>query len=240
MLPVAFAFALAVALVATPSPADPLADLLPAASGTLRVYLVRHGQALSNLDPTPDLPAEQLDHLTDHGRVQAQTAGRALAGREIAELLTSPAGRARETAAEIASTLAATRDGPSALRPIVETRLRPLDLGKRADGGDLDWDERIASWEAGHDPSPPRGESMEQMGARVADLVASLAREGAPRGVVLVAHGEVIASYLGRLRGTPPAKRYPPGLLNASITVVDVGRDGTASIRLANHKAADP
>jgi ribonuclease H / adenosylcobalamin/alpha-ribazole phosphatase len=240
MLPVALAVALAAALVPSPSCADPLADLAPAAPGTVRVYLVRHGQALSNLDPTPDLPAEQLDHLTDRGRVQAQTAGRALAGRGIAELLTSPAGRARETAAEIASTLAANLDGPSALRPIVETRLRPLDLGEKGDGGALDWDDRIASWGAGRDPSPPGGESMEQMGARVADLVASLAREGPPRGVVLVAHGEVIGSYLGHLRGTPPEKRYPPGLANASITVVDVSRDGTASIRLASHKAAEP
>jgi ribonuclease H / adenosylcobalamin/alpha-ribazole phosphatase len=231
------AFALSGALILAPFPSDPLGDLAPAASGTRRVYLVRHGQALSNLDRAPDLPAEQLDHLTDRGRAQARTAGRALTGRGIAELLTSPAGRARETAAEIASTLGDALDGASGLRPRVETRLRPLDLGEKADGRALDWDDRIASWEAGHDPSPPGGESMEQMSARVADLVASLTREGAPGSVVLVAHGEVIASYLGRLRGTPPAKRYPPGLANASITVVDVGRDGTASIRLANHKA---
>jgi len=232
--------ALAVALLLADSPADPLADLPKAPAGTLRVYLVRHGQALSNLDPAPDLPAEQLDHLTDRGRVQARAAGVALAGRGASAVLTSPASRARETAAEIASTLGARSQGPAAFLPTVEPRLRPLNLGRRADGRALDWDERIASWEAGRDPSPPGGESMEQMGARVADLVASLGREGALRSVVLVAHGEVIASYLGRLRGTPPAKRYPPGLANASITVVDVARDGTATIRLANHKAAEP
>ena len=212
--------------------AGPLADLPAPPPGTLRLYLVRHGQALSNLDPTPDLPAEQLDHLTDRGRVQARAAGAALAGRGVSAVLTSPASRARETAAEIASTLGAGSE--------VEPRLRPLDLGRRSDGGALDWDERIAFWEAGRDPAPPEGESMEEMGARVADLVADLLRAGRPRAVVLVAHGEVIAAYLGRLRGTPPAKRYPPGIANASITVVDVARDGTATLRLANHEAAEP
>jgi broad specificity phosphatase PhoE len=57
--------------------------------------------------------------------------------------------------------------------------------------------------------------------------------------VVLVAHGEVIASYLGRLRGTPPAQRYPPGLRNASVTVVDVTARG-ASERLVDYRPEAP
>jgi uncharacterized phosphatase len=218
--------ALLLGLLAGP---DPLASLPAAPAGRLRVYLVRHGQALSNLDPEPDLPKERLDHLTDMGRTQADAAGKALARLGVAAVFTSPASRARETADRLAAAV-----GLAA--PAVEPPLRPLELGRRADGGALDWDERIAEWEAGRDPSPAGGESMEQMGARVADLVAALARKGRTRGVVLVAHGEVIGSYLGRLRGTPAPKRYPPGLANASITVVDVAADGTAQVLLSNHK----
>jgi ribonuclease H / adenosylcobalamin/alpha-ribazole phosphatase len=216
-------------LLALLAGADGLASLPPAPAGGLRVYLVRHGQALSNLDPTPDLPKEQLDHLTDLGRLQADAAGRLLAKQRVAAVMTSPASRARETAERLAAAV-------GAATPVVETPLRPLDLGTRADGTALDWDDREADWEAGRDPSPPGGESMEQMSARVADLVAGLAGKGGPRRVVLVAHGEVIGSYLGRLRGTPPAKRYPPNLANASISVVDVAADGTANVVLANHK----
>jgi len=54
-----------------------------------------------------------------------------------------------------------------------------------------------------------------------------------------VAHGEVIGAYLGRLRGTPPAKRYPPGIGNASITVLDVTAEGTRE-RLANYRPETP
>jgi probable phosphoglycerate mutase len=209
---------------------DPLASLPPPEKGAVRLYLVRHGQALSNLEPAPDLPAERLDHLTELGQKQAERAGQALGGRSISAILTSPASRARETAERMASVLGLPP-------PQVEPRLRPLRLGRGADGRALDWDDRAASWKAGRDPVPAGGESMEQLGDRVADLAAALARAHGAGGIVLVAHGEVIGAYLGRLRGTPPAKRYPPALANASISVVEVGRDGRARVLLANVQA---
>jgi broad specificity phosphatase PhoE len=212
-------------LCAEASRADDALDLLPPKpSGALRVYLVRHGQALSNLDPAPNLPPAELDHLTPLGRSQAAAAGRALAGRGIDFVLTSPAFRARETADGVAQAL---RLPP----PTVEPRLRPLDLGHESDGRRLGWRDRAGDWEAGRDPSPPGGESMARVGERVDELVRELAR-GRGTGVVLVAHGEVLAAYVGLVRGTPAAKRYPPGLENGSITVVDVFPAATVTIRL--------
>jgi len=224
----------AVLLPAPPSRADDvLAALPPLPSGALRVYLVRHGQALSNLDPAPDLPPAGLDHLTAPGTRQAEAAGRALAGRDVTLVLTSPASRARETAEGIAQVL-----GLSA--PAVEPRLRPLELGRGTDGRRLTWKDRAAEWEAGRDPSPPEGESMERVGDRLDLLVRALARSRRGTGVVLVAHGEVLAAYLGHVRGTLAPKRYPPGLANGSITVVDVAPTGAATIRLENQVPAAP
>jgi broad specificity phosphatase PhoE len=220
-------------LLQAPANLDALGALSPPLPGTLRVYLVRHGQALSNLDPEPDLPPEQLDHLTSLGQSQADRAGRALAGHEVALVLTSPASRAGETAARLAAVL-------HAAPPTVEPRLQPLALGHDPSGKPLDWDARIADWAAGRDPSPPGGESMGQMGARVDELVLALAAERRDRTVVLVAHGEVIGAYLGRLRGIPAPKRYPPDIANGSITAVDVGPDGRPHLRLANHRPAEP
>ena len=60
-----------------------LGDLSPVPADALRVYLVRHGQAFSNLDPTPNLPPEKLDRLTATGIDHAERAGRALRGRGI-------------------------------------------------------------------------------------------------------------------------------------------------------------
>ena len=194
---------------------------------------MRHGQALSNLDPVPDLPPAELDHLTALGTRQAEAAGRALAGRGATSVLTSPASRARETAEGVARALGLSP-------PAVEPRLRPLALGRGTDGRKLTWKDRAAEWEAGRDPSPPDGESMERVGDRLDELVRALARSRRGTGVVLVAHGEVLAAYLGHVRGTPAPKRYPPGLTNGSITVVDVAPTGAATIRLENHVPAVP
>ena len=94
--------ALAVAAgLATPpgaAPADTPAQVL-------QVYLVRHGQAFSNLSPKPKMSAEELDRLTPLGHEQAAETGRALAARGPAAILTSPANRARETAEEIRQAL---------------------------------------------------------------------------------------------------------------------------------------
>ena len=184
---------------------DVLAALPPLPSGALRVYLVRHGQALSNLDPVPDIPPAELDHLTALGTRQAEAVGRALVGRGVTSVLTSPASRARETAEGIARAL-----GLAA--PAVEPQLRPME----------------------------RGESMERVGDRGDGLVHALARSRRGTGVVLVAHGEVLAAYLGHIQGRSAPKRDPKALGNGSITVVDVAPTGAPTICLENHVPAAP
>ncbi len=210
-----------------------LADLGPVPADTVRVYLVRHGQAFTNLAKPPDLPPDQLDRLTPVGLGQARAVAGALRGRGIELVLSSPAGRARETA-----TIVAAAAGIAA--PTVELRLRPLDLGRGPGGRALDWDERIADWKAGRDPVPDGGESLEQVGQRVFDLATSLRAGHAGRSVVFVAHSEVLGAFVGLLRGTPAAGRYPPGIDLGSITVADVGPDGLPTLRLVDHMPEAP
>jgi broad specificity phosphatase PhoE len=203
-----------------------VASLGPVPAGTLRVFLVRHGQAFSNLDPVPDLPHAKLDSLTNLGHAQSRAAAEALRGLDIGLILSSPAGRAKETAEDLRRVLSAP--------PVrVETRLRPLDLGQKADGSPFDWDERIAVWKAGQDPSPARGESLERVGQRVLDLLEETARARSGS-IVVVAHSEVIGSFLGHLNGTPAPRRYPPNLRNGSITVVDVAAEEMPRVLLSN------
>ena len=143
-------------------------------------------------------------------------------------VLTSPAGRAQESAEKIAAAL-----GAAPVR--VETRLRPMELGTDASGKPLRWDDRGREWAAGRDPVPPGGESMAQMGDRVMEVVKGLRADAPGASVVLVAHGEVIAAFVGGVQGTPPPKRYPPTIANASITVVEAGPDGHVTLLLTNH-----
>lgn len=214
-----------VALLAAPG----IADLAPAPTGTVRFFLVRHGQAFSNLDPEPDLPPEKLDSLTELGESQSRAAAAVLQGQGVRLVISSPAGRAQGTAGLIRGVLAAP--------PVkVDERLRPLTLGNGPDGKPLDWDQRIAEWEAGRDPAPPGGESLEQVGTRVRDVLTELAKAKSVGPAVLVAHSEVIGAFLGLVAGTPPAKRYPPDVRNGSVTVVDVA-DGKPRVLLSNYVA---
>jgi broad specificity phosphatase PhoE len=184
---------------------DPLAALPPPAAGTVRVYVVRHGQALMNLSPPPKLSPDALDHLTDLGREQARAAGNALAGRGVTLVLSSPARRARETSAEIRAAL----DRP-VLR--VEPDLRPMEQGRSSTG-------------MGRDRTPPGGESLEQVGRRVGAMAARLARRGHRGAVVFVAHAEVIGAFLGQVQG----------VRNGSISVVDVPAAGPPRVLLTDH-----
>ena len=213
-------------------PLDPPAALGAVPPDSVRVFLLRHGQAYSNLDPAPDLPEAELDRLTELGRQQVRQAARFLAGHGVAAVATSPAGRARESAEELRVAL-----GLGAAR--VEPGLRPLELGRTPDGAPLDWDQRIAQWEAGRDEAVPGGESLEQLGVRVLEAVRALREGHTGRSVVLVAHSEVIAAFLGALDGTPGPKRWPPRARNGSLTVVDVGPQGLPRLRLADHVASD-
>lgn len=210
--------------------AGPLLDGLPPAPETgARAFLVRHAQAYSNLRPAPEgMSDEELDHLTDLGRAQAERTAAALRGQGVERVLSSPANRARETAEILAEALGVPLQ--------VEPRLRPLDLG---DG--LDWPDRFEAWEAGRDPSPPGGESLAELGVRVAGLVDDLPDEVSGGGAaVLVAHSEVIGAYLGHLGGVPPHRRLEDPVANASISVVDVEPDGAPSVRARNLRPDTP
>ena len=199
-------------------------DLPPAAPGTLRAVLVRHGQAFTNLDPEPDLPPDQLDRLTELGHAQAGAAGAALRPLDVRFLLASPLGRARETAADIRQALHLT----GAIT--VDPRLRPMELGVNDKGEELDIQARWAEWKAGRDPLPPKGESLEQVAQRVLDLLREERVAFGSGTVVLVAHSEVIGTLIGKLRGVPAPQRFPPQVPNGSLTVVDVGPDGEARL----------
>lgn len=208
------------AAVALAAAGETLDGLPPAPDAGARVFLVRHALAYSNLQPAPDgMTGAELDRLTDLGRAQAERTATALRDRGVALILSSPANRARETADILAARLGV---------PVrVEPRIRPLEVG---DG--LDWPDRFAEWEAGRDPSPTGGESLAELGVRVAGLVDGLPGELAGgTAVVLVAHSEVIGAYLGHLGDTPPHRRLEDSVGNASISVVDVTPGGDPAVR---------
>jgi probable phosphoglycerate mutase len=218
--------ALAVALGVAAAPHPPLAEVSSPAPA-VQVYLVRHGQAFSNLVPTPKLPPDQLDRLTELGRAQAAETGRALAGSRPALIVTSPAGRARQTAEEIQRAV-------GAIEVRTEPRVGPLELGRSASGGPGDWDEREAEWRAGRDPVPPGGESLGQLGERVMQAVREEVQRKPGRPIVVVAHNEVISAFLALVRGEPGARGFPFSLRNGSVSLVEIDAGGKPALVFSN------
>jgi probable phosphoglycerate mutase len=150
-----------------------------------------------------------------------------LALRRPALILTSPAGRARETAEEIKAAV-------GAVEVRAEPRVRPLELGRSAAGAPVDWDEREADWKAGRDPVSPGGESLAQLGERVMQAVRQELKRRTGRPIVVVAHNEVISAFLALVRGEPGARGFPFSMRNGSVTLVEIAADGKPELVFAN------
>jgi broad specificity phosphatase PhoE len=202
--------------------ADP-ASLGPVPAGAVRVYLVRHAEAFSNLTPPPtNMTEKDMDALTDKGRQQAEAVGAALRPVNVAAVFFSPTNRTRQTAEGLR--------GERTLEAREERELRRIDNGKSQSGKPLELADRVAIWKAGQDTRPLEGESMVDLGKRMLALVQSLRKPYAGKGVVCVTHAEPISALVGELRGTPGAMRYPPGIPLASVTVLEVSASGVKEV----------
>jgi probable phosphoglycerate mutase len=182
------------------------------------IVLVRHGETEWSRDKRhtghTDVP------LTGKGREQALLAGRQIAGRNWALVLTSPLSRAHETA-----------------------RLAGLDAVAECDPDLKEWDygadegrttEEIRAERPGWDiwtDGPDGGETVDEVGAR-ADRV--IARALAGNGEVLVfAHGHLLRVLAARWLGQPAAFGGSLALDTAAISELAFERERRV-IRLWN------
>mgnify|MGYP000926766429 CR=1 FL=1 len=162
---------------------------------------MRHGETAANVQHRLDtrLPGEPL---TDLGHAQAHSAGEALAGRPIVQVVSSAATRARQTAAAVAAALAARQ----AQRPeaagtrIAEARVVPGlheaqvgDWENRNDRTTLEAFMRVYhDWHTGDlDARPPGGESGRQVLDRYLPAL-DAARPDSGGAIVVVSHGAAI------------------------------------------------
>lgn len=69
----------------------------------MRAYFLRHGESVSNASTERiAIPEEEGDRLSDRGELQAEAAAEVIAGLRIERVVSSPLGRARQTAAVVA------------------------------------------------------------------------------------------------------------------------------------------
>jgi probable phosphoglycerate mutase len=152
----------------------------------VRAYFLRHGESRSNANPERiAIPEHEGDALSARGRQQAAVAAEAVAGLGIARIVSSPMGRARETAAIVAER--------TRLEPVVWDWLHELrepsgypDL-PRAEQERQRWSNRMS---LNPDPEhrPGDGESFADLLARVERAREQLVADDVD-GSLLVGHG---------------------------------------------------
>jgi probable phosphomutase (TIGR03848 family) len=166
------------------------------------VILLRHGRTSANASGTLAGRTPGV-HLDDVGRTQAEQAGERLAVVPLAELLTSPLERCRETAKAVAARQAASP------RVHTDKALTECDYGAWQ-GRKLRELARLALWKIVQtNPSAatfPGGESLPHMQARAVDAVrrrdAAVAAAHGPDAVWLaVSHGDLIKSVVADALG---------------------------------------
>jgi len=162
------------------------------------VLLARHGETDDN--EVGRFQGHRDPPLNDRGREQARALADAAAREGVRELWSSPLRRALQTAEIVGERLG--------LRPRTDPRLMEVDVGawagRRALALAVDEPEAYAQWRSG-EPSFrfPGGESLEEQGRRVAEVLREIART-AQRPVLVVCHGGVIREARRVLAGAPP------------------------------------
>lgn len=201
-----------------------------------RLLLLRHGQTAMSAARRYSGRADP--ELTELGLAQARSAAAGIGtvdgAAATAVVLSSPLGRARQTAEPVAEALGVpvtTHDG------LIETDFGAWDGLTFPEARQRD-PELHARWLGDETVPPPDGESFVDVGKRVAVLRAELLTRYAGRTVLLVSHVTPIKLLLRQALDVGPSLLYRLHLDLASLSIADFYPDGGASVRLVNRTFA--
>ena len=204
----------------------PSSPATQAAAHPVRVLLVRHGEAVVNVQHPADVTPAQLDSLTEKGQQQATELGQYLKGQNVVAVFTSPTHRTRQTADMIV------KEAGLAQPAIADSNFAPLKPGTGPDGNRVTYESRRREWQAGHDIRPAGGESLQDGFDRASRELQAIAKKYPGDTVAVVTHGDIIAALLGRATGTPITQRFDQHNVPAgSVSELLVGPDEWKLIR---------
>ncbi len=189
-------------------------------TGVLRLFLIRHGEAVGNTEMR--YLGCQDDPLTEHGHWQADCLAQAFRTLPIQAIYTSPLQRTVATASAIAH---------ACERPLhVEARLREASSGiweglTRAEvlarsAADA---QQLHQWEQNADRAPPGGESLQTVQVRTIEFIDELTRIHTNEWLALVTHVSPIKALLCATLNMPLINARHLFLDPATISVIDWG-----------------
>lgn len=213
--------------------AAPVAPGWTGATGTpTRLLLLRHGQTALSVDRR--YSGRGNPELTELGRQQATAAAAQLAGKDdIVAVVSSPLGRARQTADAAAQVLH--------LPVAVHEGLTETDFGawegltfREAAARDPELHHR---WRRDTSVAPPGGESFDAVHQRVQRARDQLAGSYGGATVLVVSHVTPIKTLLRLALGGGPELLFRLHLDVASLSIAEFYPDGGGSVRLVNMPA---
>ncbi|MFC9895409.1 bifunctional RNase H/acid phosphatase [Nocardia sp. NPDC127579] len=194
-----------------------------------RLLLLRHGQ--TELSVQRRYSGRGNPPLTAHGRDQAAHAAKMLAAKgDIAAIVCSPLGRARETA-EAAG--AALNLPVHVLDGLIETDFGDWEGLTFLEAAQQD-PELHARWLTDTSVIPPGGESFDAVRERIEDVRRDLVALYPGANVLVVSHVTPIKTLLQLALGVGPSLLFRLHLDLASLSVAEFYPDGGSSVRLVN------
>jgi len=193
------------------------------------IIVIRHAETDHNREQR--FQGHAATPLNARGLEQAQRLGLRLARDPIAAIYSSDLPRAQQTAEAVAAPLAL---------PIYPLRgLREIDVGEAVGLTRAELRERHPnlfgpSWAS----TPfPRGESHEELGARVGGTVRDITAAHPQQTIAVITHGGAIRALLSSLAGIPPQALVGLVVTNTSITRLVRNTDGQFRLRVLNDAA---
>lgn len=194
-----------------------------------RLLLLRHGQTALSVERR--YSGRGNPPLTALGREQAARAAKYLAAKgDIAAIVSSPLGRAQETAGAVGAALGVP---VRVMDRLIETDFGDWEGLTFAEAAQADR-ELHARWLSDSTVAPPGGESFAAVRERIEAARADLVGLFPGGNVVVVSHVTPIKTLLQLALGVGPSLLYRLHLDLASLSIAEFYPDGGSSVRLVN------
>ena len=208
------------------------------AGGVGRIFLVRHGQTVSNREQVIQGPRIDSE-LSDVGERQARRVGDALARVPLEAIYSSPLRRARETAQAVS------QNHPRDALPVqVVPELYEMDygrfVGRTYEEVQGEMDQVLDAWRLGFVDQPfPGGESALLAQHRVRPFLDRVRGQAEGEDVAVVAHGRINRVLVATLTGAGLQRLEEFPQSNASITELEVQGGQARVVRLNDTRHLD-
>ncbi|MBQ3425000.1 MAG: histidine phosphatase family protein [Clostridia bacterium] len=199
----------------------------------MRIYIIRHGETRANIDCI--IQGWSDSPLTPYGEALAEASGRGMRGIRFDRCISSPLGRAMQTAGIVLKA--------SGNDTAIETdeRLREINLGDWEQQKLEDVNEAMNAYfrDTSHFATAPNGEGLNQVCARTQAVLTELAASGGEGNCLVVTHGCAYRAMLNGFYGDEGDfwhGRIPP---NCAVSLVEA-KDGACRLLEDDRLYFDP